>query len=59
MVSAIWHDEEGLTNVEYAILLALLFVAWVVSWSVFGGKVRSSLWHTNAVFAAVLGEPSA
>jgi Flp pilus assembly pilin Flp len=35
-----WADEEGLTTVEYALLLALLVVAAVAVWSLFGTRVR-------------------
>ena len=33
-------DEDGLTTVEYAILLALLVVVAIGAWSTFGAKVR-------------------
>ena len=33
-------DEDGLTTVEYAILLALLVVVAIGTWSIFGAKVR-------------------
>ena len=38
-----WSDEEGLTTVEYALLLALLVVAAVAVWTTFGRQVQSSV----------------
>ncbi|MCX7597444.1 MAG: Flp family type IVb pilin [Armatimonadetes bacterium] len=38
-----WKDEEGLTTVEYALLLALLVVAALAVWTAFGGTVRNSV----------------
>ena len=57
MLAAIWRDEAGLTSVEYAILLGLLFVAWTLSWSIFGEKVRASMSHSSTAFASVLRGP--
>jgi len=36
-------DEDGLTTVEYALLLALLVVAAIGVWTSFGAKVRASV----------------
>jgi Flp pilus assembly pilin Flp len=38
-----WRDEEGLTTVEYALLLALLVVAALATWTTFGATVRSKV----------------
>ncbi len=38
----LWKDEEGLTTVEYALLLALIVVAGIAAWTGLGGAVRSS-----------------
>ena len=46
----IWQDEEGLTTVEYALLLALLVVAAIGVWTAFGAKVEESVGKsTNAL----------
>ena len=46
----IWADEEGLTTVEYALLMALLVVAAIAVWTTFGGKVKESVGaSTNAI----------
>jgi pilus assembly protein Flp/PilA len=36
-------DEEGLTTVEYALLLALLVVAAITVWTTFGQTVRNKV----------------
>jgi len=43
MIRAIWKDEEGLTTVEYALLLALLVVAAIGVWAAFGHQVQRSV----------------
>ena len=49
-IKAIWSDEEGLTTVEYALLMALLVVAAIAVWTTFGGKVKESVGKsTNAI----------
>jgi Flp pilus assembly pilin Flp len=40
LLARLWKDEAGLTTVEYALLLALLVVAAVAVWSLFGTRVR-------------------
>jgi Flp pilus assembly pilin Flp len=42
-IRTLWQDEEGLTTVEYALLLALLVVAALAVWTTFGGKVRDAV----------------
>jgi Flp pilus assembly pilin Flp len=41
MAKGLWKDEEGLTTVEYALLLALLVVAAIGVWTAFGGRVQA------------------
>jgi Flp pilus assembly pilin Flp len=36
-------DEEGLTTVEYALLLALLVVAALATWTTFGATIRAQI----------------
>ena len=43
MAKGLWSDEEGLTTVEYALLLALLAVASIGVWSTFGAKVKNAV----------------
>lgn len=46
MLKRITHlmaDEEGLTTVEYALLLALLVVAALTTWTMFGGIIRDKV----------------
>ena len=42
-IKGLWHDEEGLTTVEYALLLALLVVAALSVWTTFGGTVKTAV----------------
>jgi len=42
-IEKIWSDEEGLTTVEYALLLALLVVAALTVWTTFGGIIRDKV----------------
>jgi Flp pilus assembly pilin Flp len=42
-VKKMWTDEEGLTTVEYALLLALLVVAALVVWQTFGLTIRAKV----------------
>ena len=43
MLKRLWTDEEGLTTVEYALLLALLVVAALATWTTFGATVRNKV----------------
>lgn len=50
MVKALWKDEDGLTTVEYALLLALLVVAAIGIWTAFGAKVQGSVNASTSAF---------
>ena len=50
MVKALWKDEDGLTTVEYALLLALLVVAAIGVWTIFGARVQQSVTESTAAF---------
>lgn len=39
----LWKSEEGLTTVEYVLLLALLVVAAIGVWTAFGGHVQQAV----------------
>ena len=49
------RDEEGLTTVEYALLLAMLVVAAIGVWTQFGAKVQRSVSMTTNSFTNTLG----
>jgi len=55
MLKSIWKDEEGLTTVEYALLMALLVVAAIAVWTTFGGKVKESVSKSTNAFSNTLG----
>lgn len=38
-----WKDEEGLTTVEYALLLALIVVVAITAWTALGTGVNSTV----------------
>lgn len=40
-MSTFWRSQEGLTSVEYALLLALLTIASVTAWSYLGHTTLS------------------
>jgi pilus assembly protein Flp/PilA len=43
MLTKLWKDEEGLTTVEYALLLALVAIAAITAWSTLGGRVSGTV----------------
>jgi pilus assembly protein Flp/PilA len=43
MFKKLWKDEEGLTTVEYALLLALVAIAAISAWSMLGSKVSTTV----------------
>ncbi len=38
-----WSDEDGLTTVEYALLLALIVVVAITAWTALGTGVNSTV----------------
>jgi Flp pilus assembly pilin Flp len=48
MIKGFVKDEEGLTTVEYALLLALLVVAAIGVWTAFGGRVQGIVTSSSA-----------
>ena len=42
MLKVLWRDEEGLTTVEYALLLALVSIAAITAWSTLGSRVSGT-----------------
>ena len=46
-IKSIWMDEEGLTTVEYALLLALIAVAAIVAWTTLGQNVGATVTDVN------------
>lgn len=47
-----WRDEEGLTTVEYALLLVLIVVVAVTAWQTLGTGVKDKV---NSVANTVAG----
>ena len=43
MFEKFWKDEEGLTTVEYALLLALVAIAAITAWTTLGTRVSTTV----------------
>ena len=43
MFEKLLKDEEGLTTVEYALLLALVAIAAITAWTTLGGRVSTTV----------------
>jgi Flp pilus assembly pilin Flp len=43
MMKALWHDEDGMATVEYALLLMLVVIASLTTWSLMGTGVGRSV----------------
>ncbi len=39
----LWKDEEGLTTVEYALLLVLVVIVAITAWTTLGQNVQSKV----------------
>ena len=39
----LWHEEEGLTTVEYALLLVLVVVVAITAWQTLGTNVTTKV----------------
>jgi Flp pilus assembly pilin Flp len=50
--NAFWQDEDGLTNVEYALLLGLICIGCLVMWGALGGRVNSTVGQVGSTVAA-------
>jgi len=47
----LWKDEEGLTTVEYALLLALVVVAGILAWQGLGDTVQNTVSDSSGTIA--------
>jgi len=50
MIKRLYQDEDGLTTVEYALLLALLVVAAIGVWTAFGTKLKTQVSKSTVAF---------
>lgn len=46
-----WNDEEGMTTVEYALLLVLIVVVAVTAWTTLGSNVNTQVEKVNTALA--------
>ena len=51
-LSALWHDEEGLTTVEYAVAGSLIAAAVITAFTDLGGKVNAVITYLVGVINA-------
>ena len=51
----LWKDEEGLTTVEYALLLALVVVAGILAWQGLGSTVENTVNDSAGTIANASG----
>ena len=49
----LWKDEEGLTTVEYALLLALVVVAGIAAWQGLGNTVENAVTGASGTIEGV------
>ena len=47
MLKTLWKDEEGLTTVEYALLLALVAIAAITAWTTLGTNVSHTVTNVS------------
>jgi pilus assembly protein Flp/PilA len=43
MLKALWTDEDGLTTVEYALVLVLVVIVAVTAWTTLGTNVKNKV----------------
>ena len=39
-IKRLWEDEDGLTTIEYALLLVLIVIVGITAWQTFGGPIH-------------------
>lgn len=52
MLSGLWKDEDGLTTVEYALLLALVAIAAIGAWTTLGSRTSNTVSTATASLPA-------
>jgi len=55
MFSRLFKDEDGLTTVEYALLLALLVVAAIAVWQGLGTALHNAVSSSSATLTNTMG----
>lgn len=46
-VRCLWHDEDALTTVEYALLMAILVVGALGAFQYLGRRIEGTAWRAN------------
>ena len=52
-LKSLWQDEEGLTTVEYALLLVLIVIVAIAAWRILGRKVNNAVENVNTNLGTV------
>jgi Flp pilus assembly pilin Flp len=52
LVKRLWHDEEGLSTVEYALLLVLIVIVGITAWQTLGSSVSTRVNEVNNTVTA-------
>jgi Flp pilus assembly pilin Flp len=52
MLRSLWKDEDGMTTVEYALLLVLIAIAAISAWSTLGTRVAATVTGTTSSLPA-------
>ena len=47
LVKRLWRDEEGLSTVEYALLLVLIVIVGITAWQTLGTSVSTKVATVN------------
>ena len=53
----LWHEEEGLTTVEYALLLVLVVVVAITAWQTLGTNVTTKVTEVADTVAGTTTTP--
>jgi Flp pilus assembly pilin Flp len=48
----LWKDEEGLTTVEYALLLSLVAIGAIAAWQTLGSRIRTTVLNATSSLPA-------
>jgi Flp pilus assembly pilin Flp len=51
-IGELWHDEEGMSTVEYALLLVLIVIVGVAAWQALGHTVSNQVTSVGNTIAS-------
>jgi len=50
-IRRLWNDEDGLTTVEYALMLVLIVIVGITAWGSLGGSVSDKVDEVNTTIS--------